>query len=71
MKVIVSHPEILGGTACFRGTRVPLQNLVDYLEGGENIEEFLHQFPTVQRAQATQAIDEMRDALVRETKVPA
>ena len=44
-----SDPEIMGGTPVFVGTRVPLQNLIDYLEGGESIEDFLDAFPTVKR----------------------
>jgi uncharacterized protein (DUF433 family) len=47
--LIISDPDILGGTPVFRGTRVPLKNLFDYLETGETIEAFLHSFPTVSR----------------------
>jgi uncharacterized protein (DUF433 family) len=50
-KVFHSDPEILGGTPVFTGTRVPVQNLVDYLEGGESTDEFLAAFPTVKREQ--------------------
>ena len=49
--VFHSDPEIMGGTPVFTGTRVPVQNLVDYLEGGEAIDEFLAGFPTVKREQ--------------------
>ena len=49
--IIHSDPEIMGGTPVFTGTRVPLQNLVDYLEGGESIEDFLDGFPGVKREQ--------------------
>jgi len=45
--VIVRDPEILGGIPCFRGTRVPFQNLLDYLEAGDTLDQFLEQFPTV------------------------
>ena len=45
--VIVSDPEILGGTPCFRGTRVPLDSLIDYLEAGDSLDEFLDNFPSV------------------------
>ena len=45
------HPEILSGTAVFVGTRVPVRSLFDYLEGGDSLEEFLHQFPSVKREQ--------------------
>ena len=50
--VFHSDPEILGGTVVFIGTRVPLQNLVDYLEGGYTLDEFLDDFPSVTREQA-------------------
>jgi uncharacterized protein (DUF433 family) len=50
-QVFHSDPEIMGGTPVFTGTRVPVQNLVDYLEGGESIEDFLAGFPTVKREQ--------------------
>lgn len=55
--VIHSDPEIMGGTPVFVGTRVPLQNLIDYLEGGESIEDFLDGFPSVQRAQVIAVIE--------------
>ena len=47
----------MGGTPVFAGTRVPLQNLIDYLEGGESVEDFLEAFPTVTRAQAIAVIE--------------
>ena len=55
--VIHSDPEIMGGTPVFVGTRVPLQNLIDYLEGGESIEDFLDGFPSVKRAQVLAVIE--------------
>lgn len=55
--VVHSDPEIMGGTPVFVGTRVPLQNLIDYLEGGESLEEFLEAFPTVTRTQAIAVIE--------------
>ena len=55
--LIVSDPEILGGTPVFRGTRVPIKNLFDYLETGETIEAFLHSFPTVTHEQVTRALE--------------
>jgi uncharacterized protein (DUF433 family) len=55
--IVHSDPEIMGGTPVFVGTRVPLQNLVDALEGGESIENFLEDFPTVTRAQAIAVIE--------------
>ena len=54
--VIHSDPEIVGGTPVFRGTRVPAQTLFDYLEGGETLDRFLDQFPSVSRAQALAAL---------------
>jgi uncharacterized protein (DUF433 family) len=55
--VIHSDPEIMGGAPVFTGTRVPLQNLVDALEGGESIDEFLEGFPSVSRTQAIAVIE--------------
>jgi uncharacterized protein (DUF433 family) len=55
--IVHSDPEIMGGTPVFVGTRVPLQNLIDYLEGGESIEDFLDGFPSVKREQAIAVIE--------------
>jgi len=55
--VIVRNPEILGGTPVFRGTRVPFQTLLDYLEGGDTLDEFLDDFPTVTREAAVSALE--------------
>ena len=62
--VIHSDPEILSGTPVFVGTRVPVQSLFDYLEGGETLDEFLRQFPSVSREQATAAIELARDSVL-------
>jgi len=61
--VVHSDPEILGGTPVFVGTRVPLQNLIDYLSAGDTLEEFLHSFPTVTRDQAVAALEQAAEAL--------
>lgn len=61
---IVIDPEIMSGTPCFRGTRVPFQNLMDYLEGGHSLGEFLDQFPSVTRAMAIQALEEAKESLL-------
>ncbi len=53
---IVSDSEILGGTPVFDGTRVPVQNLLDYLSEGHDLDEFLDDFPSVQKRQAQEAI---------------
>jgi uncharacterized protein (DUF433 family) len=55
-QVIHVDPEILGGTPVFVGTRVPLQALVDYIEGGHPLADFLDDFPTVSHAQAVAAL---------------
>ncbi|HEY6170476.1 MAG TPA: DUF433 domain-containing protein [Verrucomicrobiae bacterium] len=55
--VVHSDPEIMGGTPVFVGTRVPLQNLIDYLEGGESILDFLDGFPSVKREQVIAVIE--------------
>lgn len=62
--VIVSDPEILGGIPCFAGTRVPFRSLIDYLEGGETLDEFLHQFPTVSREYAVRALEEAKSMML-------
>ena len=62
-KVIVRDPEILSGTPVFRGTRVPLKNLVDYLEGGYTLEEFLDQFPSVTREDVILVLEQAKDYL--------
>ena len=64
--VIVRNPEILGGTAVFRGTRVPFQTLLDYLEGGDTLDEFLDDFPTVIRSAAIAALELAKSLLVDE-----
>ncbi|MGB9070345.1 MAG: DUF433 domain-containing protein [Candidatus Acidiferrales bacterium] len=64
VNVIVRNPDILGGTPVFRGTRVPIQTLFDYLEGGESLEAFLEGFPTVTRESAVTALEEARDLLL-------
>jgi len=62
--VIVRDPEILGGIPCFRGARVPFQNLLDYLEAGDSLDQFLEQFPTVTRQMAIEALESAKDSLL-------
>jgi len=62
--IVHSDPEVLGGTTVFVGTRVPVQSLFDYLEGGETLDEFLRQFPSVRRDQAIAALEFARDTLL-------
>jgi uncharacterized protein (DUF433 family) len=59
-KAITRNSDIMHGTPVFRGTRVPVQTLFDYLEGGEPLEEFLDGFPTVPRDLALQALEEAK-----------
>ena len=61
---VVSDSEIMNGIPCFEGTRVPFKNLMDYLEGGHSLGEFLHQFPTVSREKAIQALEEAKESLL-------
>ena len=61
--VVQTDPEILGGTPVFRGTRVPVKNLLDYLAAGDSLDQFLDDFPTVKREQAVAALELARDLL--------
>jgi len=61
--VIKIDPEIMSGASCFAGTRVPIQNLIDYLEGGDSIEEFLEGFPSVSREQVIAFLEEAKDRM--------
>jgi uncharacterized protein (DUF433 family) len=64
VNVIVRNADILGGTPVFRGTRVPIQTLFDYLEGGDTLEDFLLGFPTVTRESAVAALEEAKELLL-------
>jgi uncharacterized protein (DUF433 family) len=61
---IVCDPDVMNGMPCFRGTRVPFKNLIDYLEGGSSFGEFVQQFPTVTREMAVQALEDAKDSLL-------
>jgi uncharacterized protein (DUF433 family) len=61
--IVSEDPEILGGAAVFVGTRVPVQSLLDYLRGGDTLDEFLQDFPSVRREQAEAALDLAQEAL--------
>jgi uncharacterized protein (DUF433 family) len=63
-QAITRHPDIMHGVPVFRGTRVPVQTLFDYLEGGETLEDFLAGFPTVSRELALQALEEAKQLLL-------
>jgi uncharacterized protein (DUF433 family) len=62
-QIVHRDPDILGGTPVFRGTRVPVRSLFDYLEGGDNLDEFLRQFQSMRRAQAVASLDLARETL--------
>lgn len=59
-RLIISNPEILGGTPVFAGTRVPIKNLTDCLEAGDSIDDFLEDFPSVSREQVIEFLEEAR-----------
>ena len=61
--VIVSDPQILGGTPCFCATRVPVDSLIDYFEAGDSLDEFLDNFPSVSREAAIAALEEAKALL--------
>ena len=62
--VVEMSPAILGGVAVFRGTRVPVKNLIDCLEAGETLDQFLDEFPSVTRSQAVAALEIARESLM-------
>ena len=66
--VVHSDSEILGGTPVFVGTRVPVQALIDYIEGGHSLEEFLDDFPTVTRDLAIAALELAKDHLIADAR---
>ena len=66
--VIEQNPNILSGTPVFAGTRVPFQALIDYLEAGQPLTEFLDDFPTVTRKQAIAALEEAKEALLADAR---
>ena len=64
MKAVETSPEVMGGAVVFAGTRVPVATLMDYLEAGGSIHEFLDDFPTVSRGQVVETLETMKNALV-------
>lgn len=63
-EAIERSADILGGTPVFSGTRVPVRTLIDYLEAGDSLNEFLEDFPTVTREQAVAVLEQAREALL-------
>lgn len=66
--IIHSDPKIMGGTPVFVGTRVPFQTLIDYIEGGDSIDEFLDDFPTVSREQVIAALELAKSRILATVK---
>jgi uncharacterized protein (DUF433 family) len=62
--IVSSSPDVMGGTPVFGGTRVPVQTLLDYLEAGESIDQFLEGFPSVTRQQVIEFLEQAKDRLV-------
>jgi len=63
-KIVSIDPEVMGGTPCFTGTRVPIQTLMDYIEAGDSIDEFLKDFPTVKRNQVIAFLEDATERVV-------
>jgi len=63
--IITSSPHIMGGTPVFAGTRVPVQTFIDYIKGGESIDDFLDGFPTVSKEQVIAFLEEAKEQMVK------
>jgi uncharacterized protein (DUF433 family) len=68
MPIISRNADVMGGAPVFAGTRVPVQTLLDYLEGGETIDDFLQGFPSVSRAQVVEFLEEAKNRLVESVR---
>ena len=64
IQIFTSSPDVMSGTPVFTGTRVPVQTLIDYLEGGESIDDFLSGFPTVKREQVIAFLEEAKTRIL-------
>jgi uncharacterized protein (DUF433 family) len=62
--IVQSSPDVLGGTPVFAGTRVPIQTLIEYLEGGETIDDFLDGFPSVTREQVIDFLEQAKQRML-------
>jgi uncharacterized protein (DUF433 family) len=69
LSVVHSDPEIMGGTPVFRGTRVPFQTLIDYIEADHPLADFLDDFPSVSREQAIAALGQAKEAVLVSARV--
>jgi len=63
-RVVTASPDVMGGTPVFSGTRVPVQTLLDYLEAGQSIDDFLEGFPSVNRQQVIAFLEEAKDRVI-------
>jgi uncharacterized protein (DUF433 family) len=68
LKIISSSSDVMGGTPVFARTRVPVQTLLDYLEAGETIDDFLEGFPTVKREQVIAFLEQAKDRMIELAK---
>lgn len=64
-QIITSSPDVMGGTPVFAGTRVPVQTLIDYIKGGDSIDDFLDGFPTVTKEQVIAFLEEAQQQMVK------
>lgn len=62
-KLVSRNPEVMSGALCFTGTRVPVQNLFDYIEGSSSLEQFLEDFPSVSREKAVAVLEAAKERL--------
>jgi len=68
LSVISIDSDVMGGTPVFKGSRVPIQTLFDYIEGDETIEEFLDDFPTVKKEQVIQLLEELKQQVINPSR---
>ena len=66
--ILSRSPDVMGGTPVFSGTRVPVQTLLDYLEAGESMDDFLEGFPSVTRTQVVAFLEQAKDRLIESVK---
>jgi uncharacterized protein (DUF433 family) len=64
-QIITSFPDVMGGTPVFAGTRVPVQTFIDYIKGGESIDDFLDGFPTVSKEQVIAFLEEAKERMIK------
>lgn len=70
ISVVKMDPNIMSGAPCFSGTRVPVRAMLDYIEAGDSLDEFLKQYPTVSRKQAIALLEESADAMLEKVLQP-